>query len=178
MNAPLNPAESAVLAALANYADEAWNERIVPALTEYIGVPAKSPMFDADWQQHGFLDRVVRDAAAWVEGRKLPGLKLEVIRLDGRTPVIFFDWPASGRGASADEGKTVLLYGHLDKQPAQRPRPLDTQARRRSALRPRWRRRRLRGVRRHHGAGGPARQRTAAPALCGCDRKLRRKWLG
>jgi acetylornithine deacetylase/succinyl-diaminopimelate desuccinylase-like protein len=113
MNAPLSRPETAALAA---YADEAWDQRIVPALTEYIAVPAKSPMFDGNWSAHGYIDRVVRDAASWVEGRKLPGLKLEVIRLEGRTPVIFFDWPASGRAADASSD-TVLLYGHLDKQP-------------------------------------------------------------
>jgi acetylornithine deacetylase/succinyl-diaminopimelate desuccinylase-like protein len=113
MNAPTRPPEASALQALAAFADRAWDERIVPALTEYIGVPAKSPMFDADWALNGYVDRVVRDAAAWVEGRKLPGLKLEVVRLEGRTPVIFFELPASG-SASTD---TVLLYGHLDKQP-------------------------------------------------------------
>ena len=111
MNAPTRPAEAA---ALATFADRAWDERIVPALTDYIGVPAKSPMFDADWAKHGYLDRVVRDAAAWVEGRKVPGLKLEVVRLEGRTPLIFFEVPASTGSTSKD---TVLLYGHLDKQP-------------------------------------------------------------
>jgi len=98
---------------LAAYADTAWDERIVPALTEYIGVPAKSPMFDADWAAHGYVDRVVRDAAAWVESRKVAGLKLEVVRLEGRTPVIFFEIAAT-HSASTD---TVLMYGHLDKQP-------------------------------------------------------------
>jgi len=123
MNAPTRLAESAALAAsLATFADRAWDERIVPALTDYIAVPAKSPMFDADWVAHGYLDRVVRDAATWVEGRRLPGLKLEVVRLEGRTPVIFFELPASaGRAgpeaAAAGSGDTVLLYGHLDKQP-------------------------------------------------------------
>jgi len=110
MNAPIRNAEAAVLAA---YADEAWDRRIVPALTEYIAIPAKSPMFDADWVQHGHVDRVVRDAAAWVEGRKVAGLKLEVLRMEGRTPLIFFEIPATS-SASSD---TVLLYGHLDKQP-------------------------------------------------------------
>jgi acetylornithine deacetylase/succinyl-diaminopimelate desuccinylase-like protein len=85
----------------------------VPALTDYIALPAKSPMFDADWVQHGFVDRVVRDAATWVEGRKVAGLKLEVLRMDGRTPLIFFEIPATKAGS----GDTVLLYGHLDKQP-------------------------------------------------------------
>ena len=110
MNAPL-PAPQ--ITALAAFADAAWDQRIVPALTDYIAVPAKSPMFDADWAQRGLLDRVVRDAAAWVESRKVAGLKLEVIRLEGRTPLIFFEIEAT-KAASAD---TVLLYGHLDKQP-------------------------------------------------------------
>ncbi|MFO1285126.1 MAG: M20 family metallopeptidase [Rubrivivax sp.] len=111
MNAPTRSAEAQALAA---YADQAWHERIVPALTEYIAVPAKSPMFDADWAAHGLLERVVQDAARWVESRKVAGLTLEVVRLPGRTPVIFFDVPATRTGAGGD---TVLLYGHLDKQP-------------------------------------------------------------
>ena len=45
----------------------------MPALTRYIEVPAKSPMFDADWREHGYIDRVVREAAAWVESRKVAG---------------------------------------------------------------------------------------------------------
>ena len=110
MNAPLRAAEAQ---ALATYADEAWDQRIVPALTDYIAVPAKSPMFDADWAAHGLLDRVVRDAAAWVEGRKVAGLTLEVVRIEGRTPVIFFDIPSTKPGSL----ETVLMYGHLDKQP-------------------------------------------------------------
>ena len=118
MNAPTRPEEAAAVQALAAFADEAWDKRIVPALTDYIGVPAKSPMFDADWAKNGHVDRVVRDAAAWVEGRKLPGLTLELIRIDGRTPVIFFELPASGgNDGRALSGDTVLLYGHLDKQP-------------------------------------------------------------
>ncbi|MBK9136859.1 MAG: M20 family metallopeptidase [Betaproteobacteria bacterium] len=113
MNAPVRPAEAQALAA---YADEAWDQRIVPALTDYIGVPAKSPMFDADWAAHGLLERVVADAARWVESRNVAGLKLEVVRLPGRTPLMFIDIPAT-RAAAAGSGDTVLLYGHLDKQP-------------------------------------------------------------
>ncbi len=116
MNAPTGPTEAAALAALAPFCDEAWDRRIVPALTDYIAVPAKSPMFDADWAQNGYVDRVVRDAAAWVEARQLPGLKLEVVRMQGRTPVIFFELPAH-QPDGAGSGDTVLLYGHLDKQP-------------------------------------------------------------
>ena len=99
--------------ALAAFANRAWDGEIVPALTDYIGVPAKSPMFDADWAAHGHIDRVVRDAAGWVERKKVAGLTLEVVRIEGRTPVIFFEVPATKAGSS----DTVMFYGHLDKQP-------------------------------------------------------------
>ncbi len=102
---------------LENFCAERWDRAIVPALTEYIAIPAKSPLFDADWQAHGHIDRVVREAAQWVELQKVPGLKLEVLRLPGRTPVIFFEVPATRSGGNEAESPTVLLYGHLDKQP-------------------------------------------------------------
>ena len=104
-------------AALARYSGQRWDEAIVPALVDYIAVPAKSPLFDRDWAQHGLIERVVRDAAAWVERRRVPGLVLEVLRLPGRTPVIFFEVPATRPGGNAPGAPTVCLYGHLDKQP-------------------------------------------------------------
>jgi acetylornithine deacetylase/succinyl-diaminopimelate desuccinylase-like protein len=110
MNAPTLAPESQALSA---FSEQAWNERIVPALTDYIAIPAKSPMFDADWAKNAYIERVVRDAATWVESRRLPGLTLEVVRIEGRTPVIFFE-VASTKPGSSD---TVLMYGHLDKQP-------------------------------------------------------------
>ncbi len=103
----------------------AWGERIVPALTDYIAVPAKSPMFDPDWAAHGHLARVLQGAADWVERQRVPGLRCEIIQLNNaqgvpRTPVLFFELPASGGqdGTPAPaSGQTVLMYGHLDKQP-------------------------------------------------------------
>ena len=41
---PLQPDEATAIAA---FAAKAWDEQIVPALTDYIAIPAKSPMFDA-----------------------------------------------------------------------------------------------------------------------------------
>jgi len=115
MNArdPLLPLQPDEASALGLFAERRWDEAIVPALTDYIAIPAKSPMFDADWAAHGHLDKVVRDAAAWVEARQVPGLSLEVVRLPGRTPVIFFEIAATKAGST----DTVVMYGHLDKQP-------------------------------------------------------------
>jgi acetylornithine deacetylase/succinyl-diaminopimelate desuccinylase-like protein len=92
---------------------QAWDSDIVQRLQDYIAVPAKSPMFDADWQAHGYLERVVRDTAQWIEAQKVPGLQLEIIRLEGRTPVLFFEVAATKVAST----QTVLMYGHLDKQP-------------------------------------------------------------
>ena len=90
-----------------------WDSDILKQLTDYIAIPAKSPTFDADWAQHGYIDTVVRNAASWVEAQKVEGLKMEIVRLEGRTPVIFFEIEAT----RANSTQTVLMYGHLDKQP-------------------------------------------------------------
>jgi acetylornithine deacetylase/succinyl-diaminopimelate desuccinylase-like protein len=111
---PIQPDEAEALAA---FAARTWDEEIVPALTDYIAIPAKSPMFDAQWQESGHLERVVCDAARWVQRRGVAGLKLEVVRLEGRTPVIFFEVPATRAGGNARGADTICLYGHLDKQP-------------------------------------------------------------
>ncbi|AVS97087.1 M20 family metallopeptidase [Paracidovorax avenae] len=92
---------------------ERWDGDILKQLTEYIAIPAKSPGFAPDWEQQGLLDRVLRNAADWVEAQKVPGLRLEILRMPGRTPVLFFEVEAT-RPASP---QTVLMYGHLDKQP-------------------------------------------------------------
>ncbi|KQW45734.1 MULTISPECIES: M20 family metallopeptidase [unclassified Roseateles] len=115
MNArdPHLPLQADEATALGEFAARVWDEEIVPALTDYIAIPAKSPMFDADWAANGHLEKVLTQAAAWVEGKKVAGLKLEVVRIPGRTPVIFFEVPATKTGST----DTILLYGHLDKQP-------------------------------------------------------------
>ncbi|MFZ3141411.1 M20 family metallopeptidase [Polaromonas sp.] len=116
MNAPLHreiPAGILDAAQMLSQVTSQWDDDIVRQLTDYIAIPAKSPGFDPEWAQHGFIDAVVRNAAAWVEAQKVEGLKLEVVRLEGRTPVLFFEIPATRAGST----QTVLMYGHLDKQP-------------------------------------------------------------
>jgi acetylornithine deacetylase/succinyl-diaminopimelate desuccinylase-like protein len=91
-----------------------WDDEIVPQLIDYIRRPAKSPHFDPEWRRHGHIEASIAQAKAWAQHQGIEGLTLEVVTLEGRTPVLFFDVPARGAGAS---GKSVLVYGHLDKQP-------------------------------------------------------------
>lgn len=92
-----------------------WDDEIVPELTEYIRIPNKSPMFDADWAAHGYMDDAVRLMVAWARKQPVKGMAIEVVQLEGRTPLIYIDIPAQGDVARADD--CVLMYGHLDKQP-------------------------------------------------------------
>jgi acetylornithine deacetylase/succinyl-diaminopimelate desuccinylase-like protein len=94
---------------------QAWDEDLVGQLSDYIEIPAKSPAFDPDWAKSGYLDTVLERAAQWVQEQKVAGLTLEIIRLPGRTPVMFFEVPATRPQAQGSQ--TVLMYGHLDKQP-------------------------------------------------------------
>ena len=122
MNAPDRPFAPLDVAALAAHTRRSWDEQIVPQLVDYIAVPAKSPMFDPDWAGHGHIDRVVQQAADWVLSRRIAGLTLKIVRLTDdagqpRTPVLFFEIPATRPEPSATAAQTVLVYGHLDKQP-------------------------------------------------------------
>jgi len=91
-----------------------WDNEIVPVLEQYIRIPNKSPVFDPEWEAHGYMDRAAALIADYCRSRAVAGMTLETLRLPGRTPVLFMEIPASGGARSED---TVLLYGHLDKQP-------------------------------------------------------------
>ena len=99
--------------AISDFVGGLWDEQIVPQLTEYIKIPNKSPMFDAQWASRGYMDQAVALMETWARDQPIPGMQLEVVRLDGRTPLIFIEIP----GTDATATDTVLLYGHLDKQP-------------------------------------------------------------
>jgi acetylornithine deacetylase/succinyl-diaminopimelate desuccinylase-like protein len=90
--------------------DRIWEAEILPALEQYIRIPNRSPLFDADWQAAGHMDRAVALVEAWCRRQPIAGLSVEVVRLPGRTPLIYMEVPGTAPG-------TVLLYGHVDKQP-------------------------------------------------------------
>lgn len=95
---------------LYEFVEQQWNDAIIPSLSEYIKIPNKSPHFDAQWREHGFMEQAVLHISEWCKRHAPKGMSLEVVRLPGRTPLIFMD-------IEGDKDETVLLYGHLDKQP-------------------------------------------------------------
>ena len=87
-----------------------WDESIIPTLCDYIRIPNKSPNFDADWENHGHMERAVRLLEDWCRQQPIDGMSVEIVRIEGRTPVLFIE-------ISGDSDDVVLLYGHYDKQP-------------------------------------------------------------
>jgi acetylornithine deacetylase/succinyl-diaminopimelate desuccinylase-like protein len=87
-----------------------WRSSIVERLTAYVRIPNKSPMFDPAWEANGYMDAAVQLMADWCRSQSVPGMRVEVRRLPGRTPILLIDAPGELPG-------TALLYGHLDKQP-------------------------------------------------------------
>ena len=90
--------------------EDTWESSIIPTLVDYVRIPNKSPAFDAQWAEHGYMDEAVALAERWVREHAPADASIEVVRLPGRTPVLLIDVPGTAPG-------NVLLYGHLDKQP-------------------------------------------------------------
>ena len=95
---------------LKDFVEQIWEDAAVPALTDYIRIPNKSPAFDPDWEKHGHMADAVKLMERWARGHMPEGGALEIVQLPGRTPLMFMDIPGEG-------SETILLYGHLDKQP-------------------------------------------------------------
>lgn len=89
---------------------DAWDNSVIPALSDFIEIPAESPQFDPDWEKNGYLDQAVDQVSGWIEAQNVAGLKMEKIKIPGRTPVLFIEIEGS-------IPNTILFYGHLDKQP-------------------------------------------------------------
>ena len=87
-----------------------WDDSIIPQISDYITIPNKSPMFDPDWEANGHMERAVQLLEKWCQQQPIAGMQIEIVRIEGRTPILFLEIP----GASDD---VVLLYGHYDKQP-------------------------------------------------------------
>lgn len=93
-----------------DFVESIWDDELIHELVEYIKIPNKSPMFEPDWEELGHMDKAVEMMETWARAQPIPGMRVDVVRLSGRTPLIFIDIPGQGDDC-------VLLYGHLDKQP-------------------------------------------------------------
>lgn len=102
------------IAELSRSIAQRYDDDLIARLVDYVRIPAKSPAFDPNWAEHGHLADVIQTARDWAQAQAIVGLQVEIVQIPGRTPCLFFDVPAThGLG----EARTVMFYGHLDKQP-------------------------------------------------------------
>jgi acetylornithine deacetylase/succinyl-diaminopimelate desuccinylase-like protein len=119
--------------ALRDSVSDVWRQLAVPALQQYVAIPALSPAFDSAWESHGHVAQAVGLLSDWAKQLGLPGTSVTSHHLPGRTPVIVVEIAPFGQRRADDAtqepahphpasgqpnlGPTVLMYGHLDKQP-------------------------------------------------------------
>src|SRR5579872_4078375 len=87
-----------------------WDDSILDQLKAYVRIPNRSPVFDREWMSHGHMHRAVNLVADWCRAQPIEGMRVEVRELAQRTPLLLVD-------VAGEEPGSVLLYGHLDKQP-------------------------------------------------------------
>ena len=110
--AAANPASVAIV----EHIDDVWEHSVMPSLVEYVRFPCVSVQFDAQWREHGHLHRAIEHLRQWCLARPIDGMTIDVLELDGRTPLLVIDIPAH-HPEQLTNTDTVLLYGHCDKQP-------------------------------------------------------------
>jgi acetylornithine deacetylase/succinyl-diaminopimelate desuccinylase-like protein len=98
------------VAQLRAHIEQLWDRSILPQLHAFVRIPNKSPLFDPEWHAHGHMERALQLVADWCRAQALAGMRVEVRRLPGLTPILLVDVPG-------ERPDCVLLYGHLDKQP-------------------------------------------------------------
>lgn len=96
--------------AIKNYVEALWDNSIISTLCHYISIPNQSPAYDPEWEKHGYMDEAVAVLTAWCQNNAPAGMHLEVLRIPGRTPLIYIEVEGTSE-------ETVLFYGHCDKQP-------------------------------------------------------------
>jgi acetylornithine deacetylase/succinyl-diaminopimelate desuccinylase-like protein len=97
---------------VSNLTLEDFEREALPTLTNYASIPCLSPMFDAEWEKTAHINTAASLFVGWSRTRAFHSATTQMHQIPGRTPVITVTVEAT-----APTSSTVVLYGHLDKQP-------------------------------------------------------------
>ncbi len=89
-----------------------FDNEILPALEEFVRIDNLSPSFDPNWETNGKAEKAGMHLINWAKSQGIKGLKAELYKEPGKTHMVFIEIESQGID------KTILLYGHFDKQPA------------------------------------------------------------
>lgn len=100
------------MASLREIIEKGIDEGVIPALMDYIRVPSLSILYDPEWETNGNIEQAMGVLVRYVESLNINNFAYEIIKEQGKAPIIFGEIQAT----QPDLG-TVLIYGHMDKQP-------------------------------------------------------------
>lgn len=92
--------------------DKLVENNIIPNLEEFVRIPNLSRNFDAEHLTNGLHEKASNFVVDWCRNQGVNGLTIDMYEERGRTPLVF-----GMVEASVGVDKTILMYGHIDKQP-------------------------------------------------------------
>lgn len=96
------------------YVEKFFNYQVLPNLMDFIRIPNCSPNYDTDWEKNGYALNAANFLCDWVDRLNIKDCSVNLLKDEGHTPFIYVDIKPTKK----DDDRTILLYGHLDKQPA------------------------------------------------------------
>ena len=94
-------------------AESVWQDSILPTLCDYVRIPAVSAAYDESWRENGHIQKAAEMLRDWCMQRPVAGMNVELITHESLSPLLMVEIDPTEPGNT----DTVLLYGHLDKQP-------------------------------------------------------------
>ena len=96
------------------YVDKFFGLRVLPNLMDFIRIPNCSPNYDSDWETNGNALKAANFLCDWIESLEMKDCTVNLVKDPGHTPFLYIEILPTNK----DDDSTILLYGHLDKQPA------------------------------------------------------------
>ena len=92
---------------------------LIPVISDFIEIPNQSREFDEEWATNGLQERACKFAMDFADKQELKGFSMELVEEKDKPPVILgIVEPFAGSGTMTENlSKTILMYGHIDKQP-------------------------------------------------------------
>jgi acetylornithine deacetylase/succinyl-diaminopimelate desuccinylase-like protein len=95
----------------ATFVKKEWIDNVLPSLMDFIRIPNLSPAFDAAWDSNGHQLKAFDLVTRWAKAQKLDNCKIELIKDEGRTPLLIMEIEPH------QSEQSCMLYAHIDKQP-------------------------------------------------------------
>ena len=98
---------------LRKYVDKQFLINVLPNLMNFIRIPNLSPSYDQNWKTNGLILKAASLVASYAKYLNIKNAEVNLLQDKGYTPLVFIEIPASRQ----NDNRTVLFYGHFDKQP-------------------------------------------------------------